>query len=432
VLLLDEPFGALDAKIRVELRETVRAVQRRLGMTTILVTHDQEEAFALADRIGVMQSGRLLEIGTPEELYRHPATRFVARFLGAANMFLGEVSPQGLQLGSTTVESRQPARAGSNREVILVVRPEDIEVTTSEDRPHSRAFATGVVRGLTFAGHQQHVSVQLDAGSGVEPAVDEGHDGATLMTVGALRSAAEQQATPLVVGAAVSLGVRRVHALPTPISSFHLMAAGADGEALALDPLLAQLVRSMQARVIRHVEGDTPADRLDAGMCVLRLGTAAPAAIAAAVGQGARRIMCLPPDAPMPGRILVHAAEAADRGDLLALLSSVMRHLPVEATAVTPQRPEAGRGELAETQRLLADTRADLRGAHGLDLRVDRHVGDLRDWLAEAATHPEPALLVLGLPASATGLATTLQAELAPLFAPGARSAVLFAVNALP
>ena len=65
VLLLDEPFGALDAKIRVELRETVRAVQRRLGMTTILVTHDQEEAFALADRIGVMQMGRLLEIGTP-------------------------------------------------------------------------------------------------------------------------------------------------------------------------------------------------------------------------------------------------------------------------------------------------------------------------------------------------------------------------------
>ena len=99
VLLLDEPFGALDAKIRVELRETVRAVQRRIGMTTILVTHDQEEAFALADRIGVMQMGRLLEIGSPENLYRHPATRFVARFLGAANLFLGEVSQQGLHLG---------------------------------------------------------------------------------------------------------------------------------------------------------------------------------------------------------------------------------------------------------------------------------------------------------------------------------------------
>src|SRR5712675_3376976 len=88
VLLLDEPFGALDAKIRVELRETVRAVQRELGITTVLVTHDQEEAFAMADRIGVMNLGRLLEIGKPQELYARPATRFVATFLGAANLIL--------------------------------------------------------------------------------------------------------------------------------------------------------------------------------------------------------------------------------------------------------------------------------------------------------------------------------------------------------
>src|ERR1700752_3072885 len=87
VLLLDEPFGALDAKIRVELRETIRQVQRRLGMTTILVTHDQEEAFTLADRIGVMHNGRLLETGRAETLYRRPASRFVATFLGAANLF---------------------------------------------------------------------------------------------------------------------------------------------------------------------------------------------------------------------------------------------------------------------------------------------------------------------------------------------------------
>src|SRR6202020_1764969 len=72
VLLLDEPFGALDAKIREELRRTIRQVQRELGITTVLVTHDQEEAFALADRIGVMNHGRLLEIGRPNELYTRP------------------------------------------------------------------------------------------------------------------------------------------------------------------------------------------------------------------------------------------------------------------------------------------------------------------------------------------------------------------------
>src|SRR4249919_2733477 len=82
VLLLDEPFGALDAKIREELRRTIRQIQQELGVTTILVTHDQEEAFALADRIGVMHQGRLLELGKPDDLYTRPQTRFVATFLG--------------------------------------------------------------------------------------------------------------------------------------------------------------------------------------------------------------------------------------------------------------------------------------------------------------------------------------------------------------
>src|SRR6267154_60114 len=104
------------------------AVLLRIGMTTILVTHDQEEAFALADRLGVMQMGRLLETGSPEELYRHPATRFVARFLGAANLFLGEVSDQGLRLGTATLTpDRSAPQAAIGTEAVLVVRPEDIE-----------------------------------------------------------------------------------------------------------------------------------------------------------------------------------------------------------------------------------------------------------------------------------------------------------------
>jgi len=138
VLLLDEPFGALDAKIRVELRETVRAVQQRIGMTTILVTHDQEEAFALADRMGVMQMGRLLETGSPEELYRHPTTRFVARFLGAANLFLGEVSDQGLRLGTAVLAPQRASVAATlGNEAVLLVRPEDIEIAARSGAPLS-------------------------------------------------------------------------------------------------------------------------------------------------------------------------------------------------------------------------------------------------------------------------------------------------------
>src|SRR5215467_6863896 len=100
VLLLDEPFGALDAKIREELRRTIRQVQRELKITTVLVTHDQEEAFALADRIGVMNLGRLLEVGKPQELYARPATRFVATFLGAANLILARQTGDGIHFGN--------------------------------------------------------------------------------------------------------------------------------------------------------------------------------------------------------------------------------------------------------------------------------------------------------------------------------------------
>ena len=97
---MDEPFGALDAKIREELRRTIRQIQRELGIATILVTHDQEEAFALADRIGVMHQGRLLECGPPDDLYMRPATRFVATFLGAANLMLGYRTSGGIRFAA--------------------------------------------------------------------------------------------------------------------------------------------------------------------------------------------------------------------------------------------------------------------------------------------------------------------------------------------
>src|SRR6187402_693988 len=110
VVLLDEPFGALDAKIREELRTSLRRVQRELGITVILVTHDQEEAFALADRIGVMNLGRLLEVGRPDELYTRPATRFVATFLGAANLLLARQTAEGIRVGTTPLAARPQDR----------------------------------------------------------------------------------------------------------------------------------------------------------------------------------------------------------------------------------------------------------------------------------------------------------------------------------
>ena len=103
VLLLDEPLSALDAKVRLQLREQIRSVQQRLGTTTLFVTHDQEEALSMADRVGVMRNGKLEQIATPDELYAQPATAFVAEFVGTMNRI-----PASLRSSSA-----RPARARS-------------------------------------------------------------------------------------------------------------------------------------------------------------------------------------------------------------------------------------------------------------------------------------------------------------------------------
>src|SRR5689334_14783305 len=134
VLLLDEPFGALDAKIRVDLRRTLRRIQRELGTTTIFVTHDQEEAFELADRIGVMNVGRLLELGPPDELYRYPQTEFVATFLGTANLLVGRCTAGGVQLGALRFPLSTEARPDErDRSVQVLFRPEDIALASAAD-----------------------------------------------------------------------------------------------------------------------------------------------------------------------------------------------------------------------------------------------------------------------------------------------------------
>ena len=164
VLLLDEPFGALDAKIREELRGTIRQVQRELGITTVLVTHDQEEAFAMADRIGVMNLGRLLEVGAPHELYSRPATRFVATFLGAANLILARRT-RAMASRSAPPRSAPAERAASGREneVVAVVRPEEIEVAANREALRCGYLAHGVVDSAMFTGALERLRLRLDA-----------------------------------------------------------------------------------------------------------------------------------------------------------------------------------------------------------------------------------------------------------------------------
>ncbi|RTG96571.1 Fe3+/spermidine/putrescine ABC transporter ATP-binding protein [Thermus scotoductus] len=123
VLLLDEPMSALDAKLRAEVQVELRNLQRRLGATFILVTHDQEEAMAVSDRIGVMEGGVLLQVGTPDEVYERPRTRFVAEFLGVANLILARKVGEGAETPLGVLPVKVPWNEG-----FLALRPERVEI----------------------------------------------------------------------------------------------------------------------------------------------------------------------------------------------------------------------------------------------------------------------------------------------------------------
>src|SRR5690349_19267393 len=178
VLLLDEPFGALDAKIREELRRTIRQVQRELNITTVLVTHDQEEAFAMADRIGVMNLGRLLESGRPDELYARPATRFVATFLGAANLLLARQTAQGIRFGAAPVNARatEKLEEGREHEVVAVLRPEEVELAPTRDGLRTNFIADGSVEEMVFTGALERLRVRLTRAP-TDPQMAQGVDG---------------------------------------------------------------------------------------------------------------------------------------------------------------------------------------------------------------------------------------------------------------
>ena len=131
VLLLDEPLSALDAKIRVALRKEIRGIQRQLGITTVYVTHDQEEAMSLSDRVVVMSEGRIEQIGPPPEIYNFPATPFVASFVGTLNLLPATVidGPGGVvSVAGQSIRASQPVTGGGAQPVTVALRPEAVEV----------------------------------------------------------------------------------------------------------------------------------------------------------------------------------------------------------------------------------------------------------------------------------------------------------------
>ncbi len=161
VLLLDEPFGALDVKIRSQLRRILKEIQQRLGVTTILVTHDQEEAFELADRIGVLERGRLLEVGASEDLYVHPHSLFTATFLGAGTVLVGRASDGQAQFGPLSLPIPDDSPHDEGARVQLLFRPEHVALSADRPPPDLPLVGKGAIIEQNFTGPLRRVRLRL-------------------------------------------------------------------------------------------------------------------------------------------------------------------------------------------------------------------------------------------------------------------------------
>jgi len=164
VLLLDEPLSALDAKVRVQLRDEIRRIQRETGVTTVLVTHDQEEALSISDRVAVMNGGKLLQVASPAAIYREPADGFVARFIGAAAVFPGIAMNGGVRVGGIELPADAATSHAPGSGVDLFLRPEHVRLAALNGHiPPGSVVAD--VRDVTFLGSLTRVRMTLADGT---------------------------------------------------------------------------------------------------------------------------------------------------------------------------------------------------------------------------------------------------------------------------
>jgi spermidine/putrescine transport system ATP-binding protein len=177
ILLLDEPLGAIDLKLRKEMQLELKTLNKQLGTTFIYVTHDQEEALTMSDRIAVMDNAKLAQLGTPAEIYENPRTEFVARFIGESNFFLGKVAER-CSAGWVVRQAggacfRVPDHSGLrlNAAACIAVRPQWMDLCRPEDVPSGENALNGVIREIIYLGETMHVIVTLPSSGDVTVAV---------------------------------------------------------------------------------------------------------------------------------------------------------------------------------------------------------------------------------------------------------------------
>src|SRR2546425_419911 len=164
VLLVDEPFGALDAQTRGHLRREIRALLKQVKVPTVFVTHDQEEALEMGDHIAVLNEGHLEQVGTPDEVYNHPASEYVATFLGAANLLVGVVTGGAIEIGTARLPAeKETRRFREGQSVKLVFRPEDVCISQDANLAEGcRRLANGLIEEVNFVGAYERLLIRLD------------------------------------------------------------------------------------------------------------------------------------------------------------------------------------------------------------------------------------------------------------------------------
>ncbi len=277
VLLLDEPFGALDVKIRAQLRGSLKTIQRELGVTTILVTHDQEEAFELGDRIGVMERGRLLEVGRPVDLYRQPAGEFVATFLGTANIVAGRMEGGKVRLGAILLDpppgtARFPERAT----VSVLFRPEELDVARQPERLEGAPIGVATVIDRTFAGSLERLFLWVPGLRGAHAISPKPAYGESETVVQSVVRFAGVEDGSFKVGEEVHVALRSFHVLPH--AGLRVLVCS-DGSEKSADAVRFGLLLAKAMEGPLTLLGVAPDDELERGLS---------ARLAALVPQGER------------------------------------------------------------------------------------------------------------------------------------------------
>jgi sulfate transport system ATP-binding protein len=441
VLLLDEPLGALDAKIRTDLRRNLKLIQRKLGITTILVTHDQEEAFDIADRIGVMSYGRLVEVGAPEALYQRPQTEFVASFLGTANVMVGNLLSDGVQVGPARFTLQEEVKLIKNDPRVQVLfRPEDVALAPAEEELSCPQLGCGIVEETAFAGTFERVRLRLPPIPGVRPISPPVTFGSGSILIDATRPPEWASRFPLKPGDRAWVGVNRIHALPHPGLNFLIVSDGSP-RSLAAVELGGQIGRLSHARVtllicgqkqeVLQAQQEAARQQLGGGLAALDLLTSTDAPLQAMahvverqpqdmvvlgfdaksdlplveriLQAGQHHLLLVPSTSAVPTRPLVCVTNGEPGKDDVLFAGRLVRHLSASVSVLTVLPPGLSHEDAqARSERFLAGSIQSLSVLGVPGTPVVRRGAVIDEILREFRREPYD-LLVIGAPLPGSG-----------------------------